>query len=325
MKLTKIKQEVSLHRKVLKLMGNRFALSLVSDNAEWAHTCIDAAIAEIRRIEELLTTFKETNQTHLINQNAGIKPVKVGKEVFDLIQRSLRISALTQGAFDISYGSIDKRFWNFDTSMTSLPDKKIARQSIRLINYKNVILDETAGTVFLKEKGMRIGFGGIGKGYAADRAKYILQQMGVTNAVVNAAGDLVTWGSQAEGKPWTVGIADPNAQHHPFSYLNISNMAVATSGNYEKYAVINGKRYSHTIDPKTGFPVSGIKSVTIICPSAELADAIATPVMVMGIRAGLDLINQMNHIACITIDDNNKLYTSNNIKIRYSEKTMVSS
>jgi thiamine biosynthesis lipoprotein len=316
MQLTEIKEKVSSHRKVLKLMGNRFELSIVSDNAEWAHACIDAAIAEIRRIEELLTTFKETSQTHLINQNAGIRPVKVDKEVFDLIQRSLKISALTQGAFDISYGSIDKRFWNFDTSMTSLPGKEIARQSVRLINYRNVILDETTNTVFLKERGMRIGFGGIGKGYAADRAKYILKQMGVSNGVVNAAGDLVTWGTQANGKPWTVGIADPNAQHHPFSYLNISDTAVATSGNYEKYAVIKGKKYSHTIDPKTGFPVSGIKSVTIICSGAELADAMATPVMVMGMNAGLDLINQMRHIACIIIDDNNKLYTSNNIKIR---------
>lgn len=316
MQLPETKQEASLHRKILKLMGNRFELSIVSDNAEWADACIAAAIEEIRRIEELLTTFKETSQTYLINQNAGIQPVKVDKEVFDLIQRSLKISDLTQGAFDISYGSIDKRLWNFDTSMTSLPDKEIARQSVRLINYRNVILDEKANTVFLKEKGMRIGFGGIGKGYAADRAKCILQEMGGSNGVVNAAGDLVTWGTQANSKPWTIGIANPNAQQHPFSYLNISDMAVATSGNYEKYAVIKGKKYSHTIDPKTGLPVSGIKSVTIICPSAELADAMATPVMVMGIRAGLDLINQMKHIACIIIDDNNKLYTSNNIKIR---------
>jgi len=315
MQLTEVKQEAELHRKVLKLMGNRFEISVISHNAEWALDCIDAAVAEIRRIEELLTTFKETSQTNLINQNAGIQPVKVDKEVFDIIRRSLKISLLTQGAFDITYGSIDKRFWNFDTGMTSLPGKEIAKRSVRLINYKNVIPDEKNSTVFLKDKGMRIGFGGIGKGYAADRAKYILMQKGITSGVVNAAGDLVTWGKQSDGKPWTVGIADPNAKHHPFSYLNISDMAVATSGNYEKYAVINGKKYSHTIDPKTGFPVSGIKSVTVICPGAELADAMATPVIVMGIKAGLDLINQMKHIACIIIDDHNKLYTSDNIKI----------
>ena len=316
MPLTEITQEARIHKKVLKLMGNRFEITVVSPDAAWAEESIDKAVEEIRRIEELLTTFKDSSQTNLINRNAGITAVKVDKEVFDIIQRSIKISALTQGAFDITYGSIDKRFWNLDTNMTALPDKKLAKQSVRLINYRNVILDNKNCTVFLKEKGMRIGFGGIGKGYAADRAKFILQQQGVASGVVNAAGDLITWGTQADGKPWSVAIADPNAQHHPFSYLNISDMAVATSGNYEKYAVIKGKKYSHTIDPKTGFPVSGIKSVTVICPAAELADAMATPVMVMGIRTGLDLINQIKGIACIIIDDHDKLYTSSNIKIR---------
>lgn len=309
-----------LHKRVLRLMGNRFELSVVSDDEQCAFNLIESAVLEIRRIEELLTTFKETSQTNHINANAGIKPVKVDREVYNLIKRSIRISELTQGAFDITYGSVDKRLWNFDKTMTALPDKKIAKQMVRLINYKNIILDEKACTVFLKEKGMRIGFGGIGKGYAADRAKNILQQNDVTSGVVNAAGDLTTWGLQPNGKPWTVGIADPNSSHHPFSYLNISDAAVATSGNYEKYAVINGKKYSHTIDPKTGLPVSGIKSVTIICPSAELADALATPVMVMGINVGLNLINQMKNIACIIIDDNDKLYTSNNIRINQHEK-----
>lgn len=315
MQLIETKREASLHRKVLRLMGNRFEISVVGNDLQRAEECIDAAVSEIRRIEELLTTFKESSQTNLINKNAGIQPVVVDEEVFNIIHRSLKISELTQGAFDITYGSIDKRFWNFDTNMTSLPDKQTAKQAVRLINYRNVILDVQDGTIFLKEKGMRIGFGGIGKGYAADRAKYVLRQMGVTSGVVNAAGDLTAWGSQVDGSPWTVGIANPNAKGRPFSFLNIGNMAVATSGNYEKYVVINGKKYSHTIDPRTGFPVTGIKSVTIICPSAELADAMATPVMVMGIRAGLDLINQMKDMACIIIDQNNKLYTSSNIKI----------
>jgi FAD:protein FMN transferase len=305
----------TLHKRVLRLMGNRFEISVVSEDEQWANNLIDAAIAEIRRIEELLTTFKDTSQTNEVNANAGIRRVKVDKEVFDLIARSIRISDLTQGAFDITYGSIDKRLWNFDTTMKALPDKETAKQMVRLINYENIVLDEKECTVFLKEKGMRIGFGGIGKGYAADKAKLLLQQNGVESGVVNAAGDLITWGTQPDGKPWTVGIADPNSSHHPFSYLNISGMAVATSGNYEKYAVIDGRRYSHTIDPKTGYPVSGIKSVTIICPSAELADALATPVTVMGIKVGLNLINQMKGIACIVIDDDNRLYTSNNIRI----------
>lgn len=305
----------TLYRHVLRLMGNRFEISVAGDDEQWAGNLIESAISEIRRIEQLLTTFNENSQTNQVNGGAGIKPVKVDQEVFNLIYRSIRISELTQGAFDITYGSIDKRLWNFDKAMTSLPDKETAKKMVRLINYKNIILDKKAGTVFLKEKGMRIGFGGIGKGYAADRARLILEQNGVTGGVVNAAGDLTTWGTQPNGKPWTVGIADPNVREHPFSYLDISNMAVATSGNYEKYVMIDGKKHSHTIDPKTGFPVSGIKSVTIICSNAELADALATPVMVMGIKAGLNLINQMKNIACIIIDDNNRLYTSKNINI----------
>jgi thiamine biosynthesis lipoprotein len=296
-------------------MGNRFEISVVADDGRWADECIDEAIAEIKRIEELLTTYSNTSETAQINKAAGIQPVKVNKEVFDLIARSLKISSLTQGAFDITYGSIDKSLWNFDVHMKALPDGEIAKRTIRLINYQNVILDPQGCTVFLKEKGMRIGFGGIGKGYAADRAKMLLQNKGIVSGVVNASGDLTTWGCQPDGKPWTVGIADPNSRTQPFSYLEISNKAIATSGNYEKYAIIDGKRYSHTIDPKTGMPVTGIKSVTIICPSAELADALATPVMVMGIKAGLHMINQLKGVACIIIDDADRLFTSSNIKL----------
>lgn len=305
-----------VHRRILKLMGNRFEISVVADDKEWAEEKIDQAIIEIKRIEKLLTTFSDDSQTNEINRNAGIQPVKVDEEVFNLIGRTLNISALTQGAFDITYGSIDKSLWNFDVNMKQLPDRKTAQESVRLINYRNVELDSSAQTVFLKEAGMRIGFGGIGKGYAAGCAKTLLKEQGVASGIVNAAGDLITWGTQPEGKPWTIAIADPDQKVWPFSTLNISNVAIATSGNYEKYALINGKKYSHTIDPKTGLPVSGIKSVSIICPSAELADAMATPVMVMGVKVGLDLINQLQQIACVIIDDQNQVYTSKNINIK---------
>jgi thiamine biosynthesis lipoprotein len=307
---------MSVHKRVLKLMGNRFEFSVVSDDENWAGERIEAAITEVKRIENLLTTFNEDSQTNEINRKAGVAPVKVDREVFDLIFRSLRISELTQGAFDITYGSIDKSLWNFDVTMTALPDRETARQSVRLINYKNVILDALNSTVFLKEKGMRIGFGGIGKGYAADRAKQVLQQQGVAHGIVNAAGDLVTWGTQPNGWPWTIAIADPEQSSVPFSTINISDTAIATSGSYEKFAVIGGKKYSHTIDPTTGLPVSGIKSVSILCRSAELADALATPVMVMGVRVGLDLINQLKGVACIIIDDYNNIHSSHNINIK---------
>lgn len=305
-----------IHKKIIKLMGNRFEITVVSENENEALARIDEAIVEIRRIEKLLTTFDENSQTNLINRYAGVKPVKVDREMVDIIQRSKKISDITQGAFDITYGSVDKKLWNFDKNMTSLPDADLARKMVRLINYKNVIVEEKKSTVFLKEKGMRIGFGGIGKGYAAERAKFILQQRGMKSGIVNAAGDLTVWGYQPNGKEWTIGIADPDATRHPFSYLSITNMAVATSGNYEKYVMIGGKKYSHTIDPKTGLPVNGIKSVTIISPNAEIADAMATPVMIMGIKVGLDMINQIKGVSCIIIDDSNKIYTSKNITLK---------
>jgi FAD:protein FMN transferase len=309
-------REIKLHKRIEKLMGNRFEISVAHSDQVFAGECINAAVAEIQRIEKLLTTFSEESQTNLINRNAGIRPVSVDKEVFDLIERSVKISQLTQGAFDITYGSIDKTLWNFDRNMTSLPDPVTAKKLVHLINYRNIILDKTNYSVFLKERGMRIGFGGIGKGYAAEKAKHLLISKDINSGIVNAAGDLTAWGNQPNGEPWTIGIAAPeNPHHHPFSTLNITDTSIATSGNYEKFVVIDGKKYSHTIDPKTGYPVSGIKSATIICPNAEIADAMATPVMVMGIKAGLDLINQVNNIACIIIDEDDRIHTSNNINL----------
>ncbi len=297
------------------LMGNQFEISAVSENEDWASERINAGINEIKRIEKLLTTFDDSSETNLINRNAGIEAVKVSEETFSLIERSIRISNITQGAFDITYGSIDKSLWNFDTTMKSLPDEENAKQMVRLIDYRNIILDDKNKTIFLKEKGMRIGFGGIGKGYAAEMAKKIMQQMGVESGVVNASGDLTAWGLQPNGEEWTIGISNPNYSGQVFSFMKITGLAVATSGNYEKFILIDGKKYSHTINPRTGLPVTGIKSVTIITKNAEIADAMATPVTIMGVKAGLHMINQIKDIEAIIIDDNDKIFTSNNIRL----------
>jgi thiamine biosynthesis lipoprotein len=308
-------QPLSLYKQSMKLMGNHFEITVVGDNETWANEKIELAVNEIKRIEKLLTTFSEDSETNLINNNAGVTPVHVSEEIILLIERALRISSVTQGAFDISYGSVDKSLWNFDTTMSALPNVELAKESVKLINYKNIIIDKTAGTVFLKEKGMRIGFGGIGKGYAAEKAKALMQVQGVESGVVNASGDLTTWGNMPNGEKWTIGIVHPEMANSVFSYMNVSDLSVATSGNYEKYIVIDGKKYSHTINPKTGLPVTGIKSVTIVSTNAEVADAMATPVMIMGIEAGMYMINQIKDIEAIIIDENNTLYASKNIKL----------
>ena len=299
-------------------MGNHFEISLVAEEEELANEWIQQGFNHIKEIEYLLTTYSETSDLYRINTAAGIEPVVVQKETFDIIERSLHISALTQGAFDISYGSVDKRLWNFDIHQNELPDPETAKKMVRLINYRNILLDKAAKTVMLKEKGMRIGLGGIGKGYAAEKTRQYLKSLGATAGIVNASGDLTTWGNQPDGKPWTIGIADPNNASSIFSYLEVSDMAVATSGNYEKFIWVNGRKYSHTINPKTGLPITGIKSVTILTPNAELADALTTPIAIMGIEAGLHLINQLHQVEAIIIDDDDRVYLSKQIELNHS-------
>lgn len=295
------------------LMGNRFDLGIVSEDSTDANAGLAEAVEEIKRVERLLTTFDERSQTNQINANAGIAPVEVDQEVFDLIARAQKIANLTQGAFDLSYGSLDKRLWNFDQEMTALPNPIEAQKSVQLIDYQSIILDSVHQTVFLRKKGMRIGFGGIGKGYAADRAKKILVNLGFQHGVVNASGDMIAWGLNERGLPWQVAIVDPDDPTKTIAHFDLTNAAVATSGNYEKFVMIAGKKYSHTINPKTGYPIQGIKSVSVFAPVAELADALTTPIAVMGVEVGLDLVNQLNGINCVIIDDDNRIYQSKNI------------
>lgn len=295
-------------------MGSGFDISVIASTPYEGNKYIQTAINEISRIEKLISSWDANSQTSLINRNSGIKPVKVDAELFQLIERAIKISKLTNGAFDISYASMDK-IWKFDGSMTQLPSKEEIQKSVEKVGYQNIILDNTNQTVFLKQDGMKIGFGAIGKGYAADRAKVILQELGVKAGIINASGDLNAWGKQPDGKDWMVAIVNPLNKQKVFSWLPIHNKAVVTSGNYEKYVLFNGVLYSHIIDPRTGYPSTGILSVSIFTENAELADALATSIFVMGVDVGLDFINQLNGVECIIIDKNNKLHTSKNINL----------
>jgi thiamine biosynthesis lipoprotein len=295
-------------------MGSRFVITVVAKDSITANAHIDTSIAEIDRIEKLISSWDENSQTSKINKYAGIKPVKVDTELFNLIERAIGISKLTDGAFDISYASMDK-IWKFDGSMTKMPSEEEVSNSVAKVDYKDILLDRRNSTIFLKIKGMKIGFGAIGKGYAADMTKKLLLSKDVTSGIINASGDINTWGKQPNGSDWKVAITNPLNKNKVFALLPITNGAVVTSGNYEKYVNFNGKRYTHIIDPRTGYPSSGIISVTVFAPKAELADALATSVFVMGKETGLDRINQLPKIECIIIDDKGNITTSENIKI----------
>jgi thiamine biosynthesis lipoprotein len=301
-------------KRTLLLMGSRFEITVVAQDSTVANIYIDAAVAEISRIENLISSWDLNSQTSMINRNSGVKPVVVDPELFGLIERAGKISKLTDGAFDISYASMDD-IWKFDGSMTEMPSEDIIRTSVAKVGYQNIVLDKEKSTVFLKIKGMKIGFGAIGKGYAADKAKSLLIKKGVASGIINASGDMNTWGKQPNGKEWKVAITNPLNKNKVFALLPTTNGAVVTSGNYEKYVNFNGIRYTHIIDPRTGYPSSGIISVTVFAPKAELADALATSVFVMGKEVGLDRINQLPNIECIIIDDKGNITTSKNIKI----------
>ncbi len=310
-------QSRSAQKKVIKLMGCRFEVTAIADNDTIAWQAINTGIAEIERIERLISSWDRQSQTSAINRQAGIAPVSVDQELYDLIFRAKKISKLTQGAFDISFASMD-RIWRFDGSMETMPTPEQIQKARQFINWEKVLLDRQNLTVFLQEKGMKIGFGAIGKGYAANRAKQLMQNIpGVHGGLVNASGDLICWGESHQPEGWTVKVADPKDKHKVLGWLQIADMSVVTSGDYERFVQFEGKRYAHIIDPRTGYPTTGIKSVTLVCPDAELADALATSVFVLGYDAGLNLINQLNGVECLIVTDDDELLSSKHLQLNY--------
>jgi len=302
---------VSSHQ-TLKLMGSRFEITVVSTNEELGHINIEEAVAEISRIERLISAWNPDSETSLINKNAGLKPVKVSMELFNLIERAKQVSYLTDGAFDISYSSLDK-VWTFDGSMKTIPTEEQIKKSVEKIGHEKIILNKQNQTVFLKEEGMKISFGAMGKGYAADKAKSLLISKQVIAGIINAGGDLTTWGTKASGEKWLIGIANPLNKDRIFSWLPIVESSVATSGNYERFVTFEGKRYSHIIDPRSGYPSTGINSVSVFAKSAELSDALATAVFIMGSETGLSLINQLAETEVIIVDSENKMHKSDGV------------
>lgn len=300
--------QVLVKRQMMQ-MGSLFDISVVAKDSAQADLEIDRAVVEMERIENLISEWRPETQISEVNRNAGIGPVKVDREVFDLTKRAVRYSRMTGGAFDISIAAMDK-LWRYDGSMTEMPDSAAVIKSVERVGYEYIILDSIASTIYLSRQGMKIGFGSIGKGYAADRGRTVLQENGVVGGIVNASGDLSAWGEQVGGKPWYIGITNPFKTRKMVKVLKINTGSVATSGSYEKYAEIDGKRYSHIINPKTGYPSTGLTSVTIIGPTAEFANALSTSMMVLGIEKSLSLIKLFPEYRYVFITDEGKVISS---------------
>lgn len=288
------------------LMGSQFSFVVYDDNEELAKSAINEGIKEISRIENEISDWISTTPISKINANAGIQPVKVNDEVFSLFKRALNYSKISEGRFDITYAGMDK-IWKFDGSMRNLPTQNEIKIALKTVGYQNIILNEKDKSIFLKLSKSKISFGSIGKAYASQKAAEKIKSLGIENILIDASGDLYVFGNPSRKKCWKIGIQNPFKQNKINTKICARNEAVLTSGDYEKYIFINGKRYGHIINPKTGMPSSENVSVTIKGKDAEMANFLSTTLMISNEKETLKLAKLYKNYKIWIIQSNGKL------------------
>lgn len=293
-------------------MGSTFEFGVVSTSESEALRMIDLGIAEVQRLENVFTEFDDASVTCQLNREANNHPVVVSEEVFQLLDRSIQLSKLTQGYFDITVGPL-KQLYQFKNKAYTLPKKSTVKNQLKKVGYQYISLQPESRAVRFRRKEMKLSFAAIGKGYAADAVKKIWKELGVQNAYINASGDLTAFGRNHNNEPWSIAITDPDIPTNSLFHIPLDNASIATSGDYEQHFTYEGQRYSHNLNPKTGYPVQGIKSVSVCSPSAELSDALATAVHSMGVAKGLALINQLPKTHVVIIDAANQMHFSKDL------------
>lgn len=312
-----------LYKETRTSMYTIVSITVSTDSEEKAKIAIDKAFDELERIAGLLNFYSEDSEVSMINKNAGEKPIKVSPETLEIIDKALYVSENTEGAFDITVGHV-VRLWDFQNKV--LPDGKIIKEKLKLVGYKNVIVDKEKSTVFLKTKGVQIDLGGIIKGYAADKAVEVLKNNGIKSGIVAIAGDIKVFGKRPDGMEWNVGIQNPRPKassefgvrssglkNEILAIVNLSDMAISTSGDYERFFIKDGKRYHHLLDPKTGYPAYGCQSVTVITKDAAFTDAFATGIFIFGNQKGMDVLKKLGFDGVI-VDKDGKILVTEGIK-----------
>lgn len=302
-------------KRVLILMGTRFTIGAYAESPAIAQRAVAAGIAEVERIERLISSWDPASETSAVNAAAGGAPVAVAPELIDLVGRCAKVSELTDGAFDITAGGLSG-LYRFGGQDTVLPAGDRVSDAVELVDYRAVEIDREAGTLRLTKNGMRIGFGAIGKGYAANRARAVMSAIeGVSGGVVDASGDLATFGEGTDDA-WHIGIADPRHRDRWLGQIDVGGGgAVVTSGDYEKYFSADGKRYAHIIDPRTALPTVGVRSATVVCADAEVADALATAIFVLGHEVGVTLLDRLRGVEGLVVASDGTLHTSSGLTL----------
>ena len=309
-----------------KAMGTRVVLAAYTTDTigqAAVRAALDSALAEIRRIENLMSTWIPDSDVSKVNRAAGGDPVAVNEETFKVIAKSLWISKLSEGTFDITFASMGK-IWSFDEEVsTTVPDPAVIEKARKRINYKNVKLNPAGNTVQLVGSETKINLGGIAKGYAIDRAADLLRAKGLPSFYCQAGGDLYVEGKKPDGTPWRVGIRDPRGEDGKFfAILDVENHAFSTAGDYERFFLTpDNKRYHHILDPRTGYPATASRSVTIWAKDAVTADAIDNAVFILGPEKGLALVESLEGTGAVIVDKDNKVHVSSRLagKVKFGK------
>ncbi|MDP1758405.1 MAG: FAD:protein FMN transferase, partial [Thermodesulfovibrionales bacterium] len=318
-------QKEKVYRKNRILMDTTVTISVVSGSGDKSEKAIDRAFSEIEKLDRLLNFFSDSSEVSEINRNAGLKAVAVSPETFEVIEKAIYASGKTNGAFDVTIGSVTT-LWDFHKRVK--PEDKQIKERLTLVSYKNIILNKKASSVYLKKTGMLIDPGGIVKGYAADKAVEALKREGIKSGLVSISGDIKAFGLKPDSKPWKIGIRNPRAippnppllkggeggcSDEIMATIEMTDMAISTSGDYERYFIIEGKRYHHILNPKTGYPVGECRSVSIIAKDGSVTDPFSTGIFILGAEKGIKLLEEMG-IDGIIVDKNGKIHTTPNLR-----------
>ncbi len=305
------KNSPTIHKKSKILMDTIVTITVISDSKTKAEKAINSAFSELEVLESRLSHYSDDSEVSEINRAAGIKSVSITQSTFELIKRAVEISEVSSGAFEPTIGSI-MSLWDFHKGKQ--PSDSAIKERISLVNYKKVIFNKTDSSIMLKDKGMLLDLGGIAKGYGADKAVDVLKKNGINAGVVAIAGDVKTFGLKSESRQWKVGIRNPRGDRDKLTgVLRLENLAVSTSGDYERFFISDGKRYHHLLNPRTGYPVSDFQSVSVVSPEGILADSLSTAVFILGNDQGMALINKLNLMAFI-VDKDGKIFVTENLR-----------
>jgi len=298
------------------LMGTEVEIKARGVDAGATQAAIGAAFDEIARLESLMTTWRDDSDVSRVNARAGRSPVEVRGEVIDVVEHALGVSRLTGGAFDITIEPI-LRLWRIDGDEEArLPAKKAIAAALHNVGYRHVIVDRTAKTVFLDQEGVKIGLGGVAKGYAVQRAMKVLEDRGVRSAIITAGGDMALLGADGD-RPWRVGVKDPRDPRNTIGWMDLEDTTVHTSGDYERFRIIDGKRYHHILSPFTGYPARRSRAATVVSRDGALGDALSTGVFVLGPREGLALIDSLGGVEALVVDPGGKPHLSGAMRKRF--------